>query len=410
MSAGQGARGAAGRAPAVVDGSAGAGDPGPAGTAGTAGAAGRTASSRAAGTTGRGRRLADVDALRAFALLGILVVNVWAFADPYYATASGNPAFDGPVDHTVRFVVAALFETKFYLLFSFLFGYSFTLQMASAERDGVSFVGRMLRRVLGLAVLGAVHGVALYSGEILVVYAGLALVLLVARNMTLRRAVVLGSALLAAVAVLWVGLGVLQLAAGYAAAPPGAGAGEALAKATAFGGDAGEAFAFTAGHRAEVVAAIVLLQGPSALAMFFFGFAAGRHELFTRALPRAVVRWSLGLGLTLGLAGGAFYAWTVVRAPGGGLETLAFGVGQLTAPFLTAAYVVGCLALFRRSRRVRDSIAPTGRMALTGYVGQSAVLAVVFTGYGLGLVDQVAPTVVLGLVAVVFAAQLVLSR
>lgn len=85
------------------------------------------------------------------------MVNVWAFADPYYATASGNPAFDGPVDHAVRFVVAALFETKFYLLFSFLFGYSFTLQMASAERDGVSFVGRMLRRVLGLAVLGAVH-------------------------------------------------------------------------------------------------------------------------------------------------------------------------------------------------------------------------------------------------------------
>ncbi|QDW62059.1 DUF418 domain-containing protein [Oerskovia sp. KBS0722] len=374
------------------------------------GAAGGTGSARAAAPTGQGRRLADVDALRAFALLGILTVNVWAFADPYYATASGNPAFDGPLDHAVRFGVAALFETKFYLLFSFLFGYSFTLQMASAERDGVSFVGRMLRRVLGLAVLGAAHGVALYSGEILVVYAGLALVLLVSRNMTPRRAVVLGSALLAAVAILWVGLGVLQLAAGYPAAPSGAGAGEALAKATAFGGDAGEMFTFTAGHRTEVLAAIVLLQGPSALAMFFFGFAAGRRELFARTLPRAAVRWALGLGLTLGLAGGIFYAWTVVRAPGGGLETLAFGVGQLTAPFLTAAYVVGCLALFRRSPRVRDTLAPAGRMALTGYVGQSVVLAFVFTGYGLGLVDQVEPVAVLGLVAVVYAAQLVVSR
>lgn len=398
MSARQGAHGAAGSAPEIVDGSARSGAAGSVGTAG------------AAGSAGKGRRLADVDALRAFALLGILAVNVWAFADPYYATTSGNPAFDGPLDHAVRFGVAALFETKFYLLFSFLFGYSFTLQMASAERDGVSFVGRMLRRILGLAVLGAVHGAALYSGEILVVYAGLALVLLMSRNMTPRRAVVLGSALLAAMAILWVGLGALQLAAGYAEAPAGAGAGEALAKATAFGGDAGETFAFTAGHRADVLAAIVLLQVPSALAMFFLGFAAGRHEVFARALPRAAVRWALGLGLTLGLAGGIFYAWTVVSAPGGGLETLAFGVGQLTAPLLTAAYVVGGLALFRRAPRVRETLAPAGRMALTGYVGQSVVLALVFTGYGLGLVDRVAPAAVLGFVTVVFAAQLVASR
>ncbi|WP_082609031.1 DUF418 domain-containing protein [Oerskovia sp. Root918] len=363
-----------------------------------------------AGRAARGRRLTDVDALRAFALLGILAVNVWAFADPYYATASSNPAFAGPLDHAVRFVVAALFETKFYLLFSFLFGYSFTLQMASAERDGASFVGRMLRRILGLAVLGAVHGVALYYGEILVVYAGLALVLLVARNLAPRRAVVLGSVLLAAVGILWVGLGALQLASGYPSAPAGAGAGEALAKLAAFGGEAGATFAFTAGHRTEILVSLVLLQGPSALAMFLFGLAAGRRELFARELPRRAVRWVLGLGLTAGLAGGVFYAWAATYAPGGGIETLAFGVGQLTAPLLTATYVVGCLALFRRAASVRDALAPAGRMALTNYLGQSLVLALVFTGYGLGLVDRVATVAVVGIVAAIFAAQLVASR
>jgi uncharacterized protein len=368
------------------------------------------ASSGAAGRAGRGRRLADVDALRAFALLGILAVNVWAFADPYYATASGNPAFDGPLDHTVRLMAAALFETKFYLLFSFLFGYSFTLQMASAEQDGASFAGRMLRRIVALAALGALHGIALYYGEILVVYAGLALVLLVARNMSPRRAVILGGALLAAMAILWGGLGALQLAAGFSAAPPGAGAGEALAKAAAFGGDAAATFAHTAGQRTEMLASILLLQGPNALAMFLFGLAAGRRELFAHELPRTVVRWALGLGLTVGLAGGVFYAWAAVHAPGGGVETVAFGVGQVTAPFLTAAYVVGCLALFRRAGRVRDALAPAGRMALTNYVGQSVALALVFTGYGLGLVDQVAPVAVLGVVALVYAAQLGASR
>jgi uncharacterized protein len=123
-------------------------------------------------------RLLNVDALRGFALLGILVVNIWAFADPYYASKSTNPTYDSGVDHGVRFIVGLLFETKFYLLFSFLFGYSFTLQMAAAERAGSAFIPRMLRRQGGLLVIGLAHGALLYYGEILSTYAILGLVLI----------------------------------------------------------------------------------------------------------------------------------------------------------------------------------------------------------------------------------------
>lgn len=77
-------------------------------------------------------RLAQVDALRGFALLGILVVNIGVFASPFYANGIADPAFSSRADLAVRWLVAWLFETKFYLLFSFLFGYSFTLQMAAA--------------------------------------------------------------------------------------------------------------------------------------------------------------------------------------------------------------------------------------------------------------------------------------
>ena len=75
-------------------------------------------------------RLLNVDALRGFALFGILAVNIWSFADPYFASGVNNPRYPGGV---VRFIEALLFEAKFYLLFSFLFGYSFTLQMRAAE-------------------------------------------------------------------------------------------------------------------------------------------------------------------------------------------------------------------------------------------------------------------------------------
>ncbi|MFY3060546.1 DUF418 domain-containing protein, partial [Achromobacter xylosoxidans] len=94
-------------------------------------------------------RLAQVDALRGFALLGILVVNIGVFASPFYANGIADPAFSSRADLAVRWLVAWLFETKFYLLFSFLFGYSFTLQMAAAERGGAAFAPRLLRRLAG---------------------------------------------------------------------------------------------------------------------------------------------------------------------------------------------------------------------------------------------------------------------
>ncbi|MGV0111918.1 hypothetical protein ACTIMO_17055, partial [Arthrobacter sp. CP30] len=63
-------------------------------------------------------RVPEIDALRGLALLGILMVNVWFFADP--SGPRGGPA-EGPVpDQAVRFLVATFVEGKVYLLFSLL--------------------------------------------------------------------------------------------------------------------------------------------------------------------------------------------------------------------------------------------------------------------------------------------------
>ena len=85
----------------------------------------------------------------AFALFGILVVNIGVFASPYYGSGVVDPAFGRPLDLAASWVFGLLFETKFYLLFSFLFGYSFTLQMAAAERGQAAFLPRFLRRLAG---------------------------------------------------------------------------------------------------------------------------------------------------------------------------------------------------------------------------------------------------------------------
>ncbi|WP_433665731.1 hypothetical protein ACQP06_18150 [Nocardia sp. CA-136227] len=75
-------------------------------------------------------RLRELDALRGFALGGILLVNIEIMSDP-----------SGFAPGAARTLSEALFHNKFYVLFSFLFGYSPTMQFRSAERAGVSGLG-----------------------------------------------------------------------------------------------------------------------------------------------------------------------------------------------------------------------------------------------------------------------------
>ncbi|MEV0280564.1 hypothetical protein AB0I22_29815 [Streptomyces sp. NPDC050610] len=64
-----------------------------------------------------------MDALRGFALFGILMVNITYMASAYHGTGLEDPGLGGPLSEAAHWVVAVLFEAKFFLLFSFLFGY-----------------------------------------------------------------------------------------------------------------------------------------------------------------------------------------------------------------------------------------------------------------------------------------------
>lgn len=185
------------------------------------------------------------------------------------------------------------------------------------------------------------------------------------------------------------------------------------AKLAAFSGDMMATLGYHATHFPETVAALVMLQAPSAMAMFLLGFAGGRVGLFERPEQHRVAMYRIvRIGLPLGLIGALSYALAATYAPGSGLEILAFGFGQLTAPLLTASYVVAGLTLFQTERgsRVERALAPMGKMALTNYLGQSLALGILFTGYGFGLVDRLSPLAALAFVPIIFTAQLVLSN
>ncbi|MFG1921931.1 DUF418 domain-containing protein [Cryptosporangium sp. NPDC048952] len=345
-------------------------------------------------------RIHDVDAVRGFALLGIFAVNVTFMASGYPGNLVHDPTFDSSLDDAVRTLSSVFVDMKFYVLFSFLFGYSFTLQMDAARRAGAEFRPRMLRRIAGLFALGVLHIVVLYGGDILTTYAVACLALLLLRNVTDRTALRIAVGLYVVVLLSLISSGLFVDGSTFLP-----GESEALAN----GADATRALLGDWGPNiGEHLAGLPLLllqsatlQGPTALGMFLLGMVAGRRRwLAPETNSHPVLRRIQLVGFPVGIAGGVLYAL------GGNGAPLCVAASVATAPLLAAAYVA---TLLRARPVVRRVLAPAGRMALTNYLAQSAVGLIVFTGIGFGFAGRFSPLALMVFALAVFTAQLAVS-
>ncbi|MFJ8580927.1 DUF418 domain-containing protein [Micromonospora sp. NPDC093277] len=352
------------------------------------------------------RRLGDVDALRSVALFSILVENIAYFATAFPWHGIDDPAFSSGLDQGVRWVVALLFELKFYLLFAFLFGYSFTLQFDSAARQNAAFVPRFLRRLAGLFVIGAAHAVLLFHGDILTTYAVLGLILLAVRGIRPRTALIAAGVLTGIVALFMT----MSALSGTVFAPDPAAAIAAGQESTeALRAGPGSVIAEHLRSMPQMLGALAGFQGPLAMAAFLVGLAAGKRQVLADAgRHRRTLRIIQYVGYPVGLAGG------VVLASTGGttrMNMFAVAISVLTAPLLTAAYVSTLLEFFRTrsGRRLAAALTPAGSMTLSNYLGQSLVCAILFTGWGFGLVGHVSPLTTVLLAVAIFLLQLLVS-
>ncbi|WP_241564380.1 DUF418 domain-containing protein [Nonomuraea polychroma] len=350
-----------------------------------------------------------MDALRGFSLLGILVVNIAFLASGYRMAGLAEPAFDSPLDWGVRWTVTLLLENKFYLLFSFLFGYSFTLQLDSAARLDRPFVPMFLRRLAGLFLLGLAHAVLLFPGDILTTYAAVGVALLVLRRITPRAAILLAAGLTALLALGFVLLALMAMAGHDMSGTVAGGAAEATRSDAALGSGFWEIVAEHVRKLSSIIMLRVLFQGPAVLAACLVGLAIGKLgalrdlSAHTRTLRR--LQWT---GFTVGLAGACFY--TLAAWNGTVHKFWGEAVDLVTAPLLAAAYGATFLRLLPHVPRLGRALAAPGRMALSNYLAQSLICALIFTGYGLALVDRVSPPVEVVIALGIFTAQVLYSR
>jgi uncharacterized protein len=127
-------------------------------------------------------RIEVVDSLRGFALLGVLFANI-----PY----GGDPPVAGIFDESLTFLLDLLISKKFITLFSILFGFGFYIQMSRAEKTGINFRKYFIKRMSLLFLIGTIHCFLLWDGGIIMSYSFGGLFLLLIRNWSLKKLVIL---------------------------------------------------------------------------------------------------------------------------------------------------------------------------------------------------------------------------
>ncbi len=345
-------------------------------------------------------RIVLLDVLRGLALLGIVVVNVRVMKNPIGAEPVSWATL-GPVDGVAHLLVSVLATAKFYLLFAFLFGYGLAIQADRAQAQGASLVPRYLRRLAGLFIFGLVHAVFLFAGDVLMVYAVSGLVLLGVRRLGWRTLVAMAGGLVLLSAGMLMLLGLLFVVAGDGLTTTNPAA--AAATAEAYRGAPAEVIAQRVRDLPIALFNYVFVQVPSILALFMLGLAAARAGLLTDVgRHRQLLRRLVGLGLTVGLAG-SLVAGLLELTGNVGLALVGASVLIGTAPLLTGAYI-GVVALLWESgrRRVLGVLAPVGQMALTNYLLESVLAALVFTGYGLTLYGRTVAAAGLGIAVAIW--------
>lgn len=372
-------------------------------------------------------RLALVDALRGFALFGILLVNIAGFSHPFQTFLLPHDSAQPWPDLAATVFVTVFAEGKFYALFSLLFGLGLAMQAERAHSRGVTWRARYVRRLLVLFAIGVLHGVFIWAGDILALYAVVGFVLMLFAGAAPRTVM----AWMVAIAAIYVGtatagFGLLHLSQSITDGT------EAWRHAAA--GEYGDLRAeiaevyrvYASGGFAEITAQRVrdlnFLLGqlpvlaPNVLLYFLLGLYLGKRGVFREPERHVDLfrRW-VAVGVLLGLPLAAVYAATRFAfdplAPGwiDWWAFIAFFGGGFA---LALAYAGGFSLLWLRPRtRARLALlAPVGRMALTNYLLQSAVCTFIFYGYGLGLFGRVSPAGGLAIALGVYACQIPFSH
>ena len=344
--------------------------------------------------TAKKNRIHSVDALRGFALTGIVIAHVLEQYLAAFPTQEMQAVmFAGPVDTIVDGFSFWVIRGKFFALFSLLFGLSFFIQMDNAEKSATHYKTRYLWRLLVLLGIGVVHN-SFYSGDILVVYVLFGFLLIPFYSVS-------NKVVLALAVILFLGGGRFL---SY-----GIFGNESILAMNIENFSETYMAAITSGTIMEVwrvnfISMIgkfnfqmgVLGRGYLTFAFFLLGMWIGRTRLFENLQTNAPLLKKIILWSAVGTIAMIPLFWYMFSQ----MESI-FDFTSWWSMFALSAYdnfnffftiflAAGFVYLYElpKMQRLLSWFAPYGRMALTNYVFQSLIGTFLFFNWGLGYIGQ----------------------
>ena len=355
-----------------------------------------------------GNRIEALDLLRGFALLGIFIANMLLFHSPYLYL-DPYTWFSTPSDMATFKWIDIFVEASFYPIFAMLFGYGLNMQYEKSLANGTSFAPVMARRLGIFLAFGLLHGIFIWSGDVLFTYALMGFIMIAFVRVPRKWLVIIAAILY----IVPCGLMVLAL---Y----------------------------FLNKWRPDA-----MMDGYADLQQIELSISAYAHGTYGEILVFRFFEWLIvGLGgslmgffivLPLIILGAALSKWKVIERAAElkgkivavTIVAIAAGIWMKAAPFvgesgqdaimlqslfggpvLAAGYVGIVLLLFQIPlfRTVFRPLTKAGRMSLTTYITQSIVATLIFYGYGFGMYGKVDLATGTWIAVGVFAIQVIFAE
>ena len=367
-----------------------------------------------------------LDVLRGFALLGVMLDNLFGFTGWGFLTDSQRMALSTwPADAIAGLGEQVFINGKFYSLFSLLFGIGFSIILIRNEQKGINPLKIFYRRLFLLLLIGAGHLFMLWEGDILFLYALIGMILPLFRKFS-------DKGLLITAAVLIISPIILDCIYILFQAKSGDGL-ERIAisidKRTGIPTDSTYAsYLFRPGagwqqwrnwqasgwaYRYSYI--LDSNRIPKVLGMFLLGFYAGRKMMYLQLenytdLFKKLRLWGLAIGIPAAIACTYFELFQKhIPNPVGLAHTFFYATSVV--PLSLAYTSIICLRWIKKKGNSKLKIlAPMGRMALTNYLMQTIIGIILYYGMGFGFGGSIGPAIFIPVGLVVYAFQVIYSN
>ena len=326
------------------------------------------------------------DVLRGFALLGILVVNIQFMALNSGEGARGEWTL-GLANGSATFVINAIFAGKFYLLFSFLFGYSSNYII----RGDIANRRRWVKRCFALITLGILHFTFLWHGDIIFMY-GLFGLLLIPFFFRADRTLKIWTRVVFFVSsTLMIFIGALvYIGERFFPEESVQQSMESNLDLVLINGSFLEAIPARLELWIYSISSGVFLQGGMAFAAFLLGLRLARNNFLSSPIDVEKNSKLIKTGFLLGAPIQIIAAIVLVRneqsaEPSEAIYLLALLTAFIAAPLLSMGYVGLIRKLVEEKPHLVSWMKPAGQMSLTIYISQSVIASVIFGPWGFGL-------------------------